>query len=100
MKLVFKTKQENEYNFRSQLVKVEDDWVLWIAENDEEVYAVNFDELLAIDVYSPKENSPLKVLVLYKYGDEIDTVEIGSFSQENAMNFISWMSSNLFPLTS
>lgn len=95
--VVFQTVQMNGNSFRAELVRLGPKWVAWVAESEEEVYAVTIDQILRIDTYLPKTGTDTKVIVLYRNDQEVETVEIGNFSKEDAVSFISWLQSTIYP---
>jgi hypothetical protein len=96
MATLYKAAQTTGYNFRAQLLRTGAKWTLWIAESEDEVYVVNFHQILSADLYAPKVNhEDEKVILLYRGEEGIETVEIGCFSHEDALNFLSWLQTSV-----
>jgi hypothetical protein len=90
---IFKTTQLNNINFRAQLIRFANKSILWIAESEEEIYAINFDKALSADIYQLEKNT--KVILLYVDDDEIHSIDIGNFTQEDGMRFLTWLQTSL-----
>lgn len=89
--MAFRCSQTSGFTFRAQLHKRGDKSVLWVAESDEELYLVTFDKALIADVYQPQGSDPsTQVLLLTEDAGEVETVNVGSFTMEDAKRFISW----------
>jgi hypothetical protein len=95
---VFKTQQANGYAFRAEFVRYQSKIALWIAESAEEVYVLSILNVVRMEPYLPKLGDHEKVLMLYRNEDEeIETVEIGNFTHDDAANFVRWVQVSLHP---
>jgi hypothetical protein len=93
---VFKVQQANGYAFRAEFIRSNSNLSIWIAESSEEVYVFNILSVLRMDTYLGKVGDYEKVIMLYKNDEEeLETVEIGSFTHEDALNFIRWVHGSL-----
>lgn len=89
--MAFRVTQKNGDNFRAQVLRNGNKCILWIAESEDEVYIVNFDKAVSADIYQPKaDDDCTKAILLYECDDEMSTIEIGQFSKEDALKFLSW----------
>lgn len=96
--MVFKTQQENGYAFRAEFVRFHSKIALWIAESAEEVYVLNILNVVRMEPYLSKLGENEKVLMLYRNEEEdLETVEIGNFTREDALNFIQWVQVSFYP---
>ena len=96
MTQTFRLTQVNGLSFRAEMLKVGEKKVLWIAESEEEIYSFSFDYALSADVYQPDSTQAMaKALLLYLDDDEVHTIEIGTFTPEDAVKFLTWLQSAL-----
>jgi len=95
---VFKTQQANGFSFRAEFIRIQSKVALWIAESSEEVYVLSILNIVRMEPYLQKLGENVKVLMLYKNDDEdLETVEIGNFTHEDALNFIRWVQVSFYP---
>ena len=100
MSSVFRVTQTNGFEFRAQVVGVHNKPVLWIAESEDQIYVVEMDAALRADTYQPQIGENVhQALLLYVSGDEVETVEIGSFTHETALRFLAWLQEALAVIT-
>jgi hypothetical protein len=83
--------QVHGINFRSQLFKIGNKCVLWVAESADEVYTISFDRAISADIYQPETGVPAKAILLYLDEEEVHSIEMGAFSPEDAMRFLTWL---------
>jgi hypothetical protein len=97
---VLRLLQSNQVALRAQVLRLAPNYCLWIAESEDEVYALNFVHLLAVDVYTPLPDGDSRVILLLKYDDdEIGSVDVGRFSPETAQVFMLWLQQQVLPTT-
>ena len=81
---------------RAQLFSKEDEFTLWVVESSEEIYTVNFNSILSVDVYKVEEKDLFKAIFLFRDDDEDFNLEIGLFnSYEDAITFLTWIKKTL-----
>ena len=94
--MAFKLTQKNGDNFRAQVLRNGSKCILWIAESEDEVYIVNFDKAISADIYQPRpDEDDTKAILLYECDNEISTIEIGNFSKEDALKFLTWFQTSI-----
>lgn len=87
----FRAKQANGKTFRAQVIRGVDLFTLWIAENQEEIYVINYSKAVSADLYQSDSSDCLKVIILYADDEgDLECVDIGSFLQDDAVQFLSW----------
>jgi transposase len=93
---LFKCVQTNGNCFRAQLLRHNEKCILWIAESEEEVYTVIFDKAVSADMYKLRpEEDKHKAILLYEQDEEVATIEIGNFTQDETIKFITWFQNSL-----
>jgi hypothetical protein len=92
--MAFQAQQTTGNEFRAQVVKGAST-TLWVAESDESIYTVCFDKILAADVYQSKADLPAAVILLFEIDEEVESIDIGAFTRQDAVQFLSWLQSTL-----
>jgi hypothetical protein len=90
--------QENGYNFRAEVFPYPTNkLLLWIAEDDENIYTVVMNRVVKVDTYVPlsdDESSETCAIILYEDEEsKVQTIDVGNFSPENAKVFMEWLKS-------
>ena len=92
----FRVIQVNGLAFRAQLFRMNEKYVLWVAESVDEIYTLSFDRALSADIYQPDSKEALaKAILLYLDDEDVHSIEIGNFAPEDAMGFLSWLQNSL-----
>jgi hypothetical protein len=97
---IFKRVQTNGKNFRAQLVRTDTRNMLWVAEDNEEIYLIRFDRILSADVFKiSSEEDVCKAIFLTFLEDEDDeeyeSWDCGSFTSADALDFLKWFQASL-----
>lgn len=97
---VYKSVQTTGDNFRVQVLKYGEKYVLWVAESEEEVYTVVFDKAVSVDLFKiNQQEDKHKIIMLYEQDEEMSTIEIGLFTEEEATKFVTWLVASLQNVT-
>ena len=93
--MVFKM-DHDKGKLRAQIFKNEEEYTLWVVESSEEIYTVNFNSILGVDVYKVEEKDLFKTIFLFRDDDEDFNLEIGLFkSYEDGATFLNWIKKSL-----
>ena len=80
---------------RVQIFKKEEGFTMWVVESSEEIYTINFNSILGVDVYKIKDDV-FKSIFLFRDDDEDFNIEIGKFlSYDDALTFLNWVKKSL-----
>ena len=80
---------------RVQIFKKEEGFTMWVVESSEEIYTINFNSILGVDVYKVKDDV-FQSIFLFRDDDEDFNVEIGKFiSYDDAVTFLNWVKKSL-----
>ena len=97
---IFRRLQTNGKNFRAQLVRTDSKTMLWVAEDNEEIYLIRFDRILSADVFKidPEQDVCKAIFLTFSEDEdeeECESWDCGSFTSADAMDFLKWFQASL-----
>lgn len=96
MDTVLQLQQPNGYNFRAEVFAFDKKLLLWVAENDENIYALTMLKIIKVDLYKPlyeadEEDEVMAIILYLDEQNKVQSVEVGNFTSQDAAKFVVWL---------